>query len=126
MLRRDLLISFLLSFALVCVSGCGPGQGNFEPAPPPPPVVTIVSVSDPTPNVGDTVEIRWKFSQDDNADANPNMRKQAVQFHSLTFEGSVFTQTQGCLPESLLQGQEPLPCFEDNVRATTFTFGLHL
>jgi hypothetical protein len=51
------------------------------------------------------------------------MKDQIVQFHSLTLDGSVFSETQGCLPASLLQpNQQPLPCMPVTNRAVEFDF----
>ena len=76
---------------------------NPQVGPFPPLDLRITSVSNATPNIGDTVEISWDY------DSSERLSLQAVQLHSLDFDGRFATQTFGSLPQALLHAGERQP-----------------
>lgn len=95
------------------------GDDHVPGASPPPLELRITSVSAATPNIGDTVEVRWEY------DSPENLRLQAVQLHCLAFDGRFATQTFGRLPEALLHAGESQPDgapLEIDQRAIQFRF----
>lgn len=111
---------FLLFCAILTISGCP----LFPPDEPyvQPPFVEIKDVSTTEPQLGDTVVIRWDYAPQ-NDQRNPKLARQVVQMHSLLLEGSIFSETEGCLPANLLPpGQSPLPCMSLDRRELSFQF----
>lgn len=115
--------STLASLSLLLFSGCCPPFCPTPPPSPPPPFVRVSEVSNGTPQLGEAVTIRWEYGQDTDSGFTPKLKNQIIQLHSLMLDGNVFTETQGCLPASLLpQGEQPKDCLPLENRAVAFDF----
>ena len=106
---------FILLFLYSC---CPPFCPPNPPQPSPELGLKIVDVSNPTPEIDETVIIRWDYD-------HPELLKiQAIRLISLLIDGNLFQEVQGCLPDGIRPEGIPdtYPCLPLNQRAVSFPF----